>query len=103
MRAFLAIWKAKDQVIYYLIGKIQIFYIFKHTTQCTQVQCYKLRRWDLYTCNPCVSSKVVFKGLNRSIRAMVSKWGIVRLHSDKEIPSNHDISSLENHAITIDH
>ena len=34
---------------------------------------------------------------------MVSKWGIVRLHRDKEIPSNHDISSVENHAITIDH
>ena len=34
---------------------------------------------------------------------MVSKWGIVILHSDKEIPSNHDISIVENHAITIDH
>ena len=66
-------------------------------------QCCKLRRWDLYTCNPCVSSKVVSKGLNRSIRAIVIKWGIVRLHSDKEIPSNNDISSVENHAITIDH
>ena len=62
-------------------------------TRCVYVSCI--------TSDMCMSSKMFLKGLNWSIRAIVSKWGILSLHREKGRPLRHDARVLENHATTL--
>ena len=53
------------------------------------------------TSDPHMSTKMFFKSLYWSIRAIVSKWGILSLQRDKGRPSMHDVRGVVTHAITV--
>ena len=66
-------------------------YMGDNGASCVYVSCRILTRMYL--------QKEFFEGFNWSIREMVSKWDILSLHMDGEIPSKHDVLDVENHAI----